>query len=765
MKVQNINLSLINNKSVNNQKKDLLNKDINTNRQINTLSNICYKPLNFGRTWKEHKSWGAVIDPQTKETTFKVLTYPDTKKIIVNVEKNDSGEKKQYELKNYGNGIFATSEKIKAGEVAHGDKYSYTIYKGNGDIDTVKDPYSFSQEVLLGESVMYDHSLYKWNDTDWFLNNKNRISRLANSKNGLQSVNAAKIYEFNVPTLTQESNFEGAKNVLKSIKDDGFNAIEIMPVENTFSHNWGYDGVDKFAPSKCLGGPDELKSLIDYAHELGLNVIMDMVPNHLGPDGASLKRTGPFIAGPNEFGEKFNFEGENSKYVRDFIVNAALNWLDNYHCDGLRLDMTKYMESDTTMKQIAAEVNYHKPDAFLIAEDGRSDSRVTSKLTSHEIAEGKSEKFHEKEINKIENLQSDLSRLGYDSQWDFDYYHKLKDALYGNVDLNALEQSIYNSKNNVKYVMSHDEIGNFEGTRLLAKLMVPILNLNENVILADEDFKRADALVDLTGKSPDEARWLVSVQKAQFLAEKLAMSVQNGEFEYNKTDFQGKDLKPNFDLTYDRVKNALLQSFAKNKMALARTYSLPGPKMVFQGDEKADLTPFRFFRKFESTDNEMYLTTEKGYTHGKPALDESKIGSIKYTADAKELMDKFLNLSKKLNKINSENPALQNGYFDQSQTVKHNGSQLIATLAKDDKSGNEIFSITNFLKMNYPSNECDSYYIKFPKGKWVEILNTDDTEFGGSGNFMNTNIINSNGVSNTPIKISEFSTLMFKKID
>ncbi|MBQ7287217.1 MAG: hypothetical protein IJW73_05590, partial [Candidatus Gastranaerophilales bacterium] len=89
-----------------------------------------------------------------------------------------------------------------------------------------------------------------------------------------------------------------------------------MPVENTYSYNWGYDGVDKFAVSNFLGGPDRLKEFIDEAHNVGLNVIMDMVPNHIGPDGAQLAKTGPYTNGSTPWGDAFNYEGQNSRYVR-----------------------------------------------------------------------------------------------------------------------------------------------------------------------------------------------------------------------------------------------------------------------------------------------------------------------------------------------------------------------------------------------------------------------------------------------------------------
>lgn len=774
----------------------------NKPQQIKSLSNICYKPLSFGRTWSEHKSWGATIDPKTKEASFKLLTYPDTKSVVVNVTKKDNPSlQKSYELKNQGNGIFATNEKIPAGEVEHGDKYSFTIHKNNGETETVKDPYSFRQESLLGDSTVYDHSLYNWNDQDWFSSNTNRISRLANKQNGLKTVKDARIFEFNTASLTKKGDFESAKEVLKKLPDMGFNSIEIMPVENTYSFNWGYDGVDKMAPAEHLGGPDGLKDLIDYAHEQGLNVIMDMVPNHLGPDGAALTKTGPYTAGSNCFGEAINYEGKDSRYVRDFMVNAALNWIDNYHCDGLRLDMTKFMNSDYTMKQIAAEVNYHKPDAFLIAEDARTsisvddngnfwdnyaephDRRVTNKLKDFETGVGQSESVHCDAINKISDSNSSLGRLGFDSEWDFNYFHTLKDGLYGSIDLDAYEKACYCAQDSVKYIMSHDEIGNFEGSRLLAKLMVPMLQLNENVQLSKEDNERAQAFKELKGCSLDDAKRTVTFQKAQLTSEKLAIMLQTGELDkydtsnlaseneiqnakkaFNDEVLKKLGIKTSSGITYDTVKEMFNKSLNRNKMALARTYAIPGPKMIFQGDESADLTPFRFFRQFESVKNETYLDTEKGYKSGRAALEESTIGSIKYSKAGKNTMNKFKELTKDLNKLNEENPALTKGYLETSGTVKHQASQVFATHAKDPESNNEIFTVTNFNAASYPRTDADDYYIQFPEGEWVEVLNTDDKKYGGSGNYNNNSNIYSNGHDNVPIKLAGEATTIFKRI-
>lgn len=783
-------------------KNEVKKSEPSSNNKIKEMPNVYYKPLSFGRTVKEHNSWGARINPDTKEVSFKVLTYPDTERVEVVVQKKDNPKNvKIYELENKGEGIFETPKLIKAGEVESGDTYFYKLYKPNGVIDCVKDPYSFRQEQLLDKSTVYDHSLYQWHDDGWYSDNKNRISRKADGNNKLKSVDSARIFEFNTASLTKKGTFDSAMNVIKLLPELGFNAIEIMPVENTYSYNWGYDGVDKMAPSEHLGGPDGLKKLIDFAHNNGINVIMDIVPNHLGPDGASLRRTGPFISGSNDFGEAFNFEGDNSKYVRDFIVNSALNWIQNYHCDGLRLDMTKYMMSDYTMKQIAAEVNYHCPDAFLIAEDGRSsmaansdgfywndynephDKRVINPLIPDEYGEGKSEDIHNGLIDDIQNGNTSLGRLGYDSEWDFNYFHSLKDALYGVVNMDDFEKACYCSQDRVKYVMSHDEIGNFEGSRLLAKLLVPMLHLNNNVILDNNDIKRAKLFAEMKNVSEEQALNTITLQKAQFTAEKLAIMLQNGTLDRYDTNgstsrewtnainkafvhdiLRPLGIKSSSHITLNYIKSMYTRSFNRNKMAVARTFSIPGPKMIFQGDESADLTPFRFFRQFESVKREDNLYIEKGYEPGKSALDSSVFGNIKYSNSAKNMMRRFRNLVRDLNNINEENSALVKGRLVPENTIKHSSPQVFASHAADYENNNEIFSITNFAPYNYPRDNADEYYIKFPKGKWVEILNTDDRKYGGSGRFMNSSTIDSDGNINSSIKMAGESTLIFKKV-
>jgi len=788
--------------------------------EITDLKSL-YKGLNrvqnisFTRKLEDHRSWGGVIDPVTKNVSFKIFTFPDAKSVSVKIydSTSDDGsldEFQTYPLKNTEDGIFQTEKSLTPDKAKAGDRYSFVIEKADGTRVEVKDPYAMRQgnresKDFLNYSILYDHSDFRWQNNESWAKSTERIVK--NPTAGQKGIKEASIYELHIDTFTKEGTYEAAKEKLKSIKAAGFNTIEMMPNENTFDFNWGYDGVDKFAPPEHRGGPDKLKELIDYAHSLELNVIMDYVPNHLGPDGAQLKKTGPYIKGPNAFGEAFNFEGEDSKYVRDYIVNAGLNWIDNYKADGLRLDMTKFMESDYTMKKIAAEINYHFPDAFLIAEDSRErinsngkdywidgnelhDKRVVSPLTKNERCEGKSEEEHSRYIDTIDFAVQNsasapremLSNLGYDAEWDFSYHHSLDRAVYSGSNMHELVNAIYHSQRAVKYTTSHDETGNMDGTRSVIKYMVPKLNLNANVVLNADDIQRAEDFSELKGVSLREAKNIVACQKAQNVAESLGILLMEGKLEKYKYQsyeklyedvLSGLGVKKGAHITYRRILSAFKKSAAQVRMSQALTCAIPGPKMVFQGDETLDLTPFRFFRQFESLKDEPYLKTEKGYEPGFAAFSASTLGNIQYSDYAKDLMAKHLNLTEDLNKLKNENPALTKGWLVLNQdgtrdAVIHDGALGLHT--KDDESGNEFFIISNFKNESYPTAANNAYNINFPEGKWTEVLNTDDAKYGGGGKFSNAGeVIEGFGIfgseeEKVPIKLKEHSTVYFKRV-
>ncbi|HVL67889.1 MAG TPA: malto-oligosyltrehalose trehalohydrolase [Vicinamibacterales bacterium] len=208
---------------------------------------------------------------------------------------------------------------------AAGDRYAYTI---DGS-ETLPDPASrFQPEGVHGPSEVVDPQTFAWTDTRW----RPRI------------VNDLVVYELHVGTFSPEGTFVGVEARLPYLRDLGITAIELMPVADfAGGRNWGYDGVALFAPSRAYGRPDDLRRLVDAAHRHGLSVILDVVYNHLGPEGAYLPRfSSRYLTEKHHtpWGGAVNLDDRGSEHVRRFILDNALHWIREYHIDGLRLDAT-----------------------------------------------------------------------------------------------------------------------------------------------------------------------------------------------------------------------------------------------------------------------------------------------------------------------------------------------------------------------------------------------------------------------------------------
>src|SRR5262249_17766502 len=154
-----------------------------------------------------------------------------------------------------------------------------------------------------------------------------------------------------VGTFTREGTFLAAIDKLDALAELGITVIELMPV-NEFAgrFNWGYDGVCLYAPSHNYGGPHDMRALIDAAHEPGVAVILDVVYNHLGPDGNYLGRfSHSYFAAKTEWGDGINFDGPESRPVRDFFIANAAYWISEFRLDGLRLDATQSLHDRSPM--------------------------------------------------------------------------------------------------------------------------------------------------------------------------------------------------------------------------------------------------------------------------------------------------------------------------------------------------------------------------------------------------------------------------------
>src|SRR5262249_28789628 len=161
-----------------------------------------------------------------------------------------------------------------------------------------------------------DPNSYEWHDRSW-------------QTRGI-TLEGQVIYEVHIGAFSQEGNYGAVAKHLPELRELGITLIQIMPLaEFPGRWNWGYDGVDLYAPAQVYGTPDELKFLIDYAHSIGLGVILDAVYNHLGCNGnyLSLFSSDYFTDRyKNEWGEAINFDGPDSKPVREFFIQNACYW-------------------------------------------------------------------------------------------------------------------------------------------------------------------------------------------------------------------------------------------------------------------------------------------------------------------------------------------------------------------------------------------------------------------------------------------------------
>ena len=650
-----------------------------------------------------------------KERVVQILATAGATLSINSVEAKDS-DSIVYPMAHKGDGVYEV-DNVKA---TPNDKYRYVVVDKNNNVNLVKDPYSKTQIDINGWSSIYNTDNYEWKNTNW-LEGKDPRRIVRKPDEPFRGLEKLIIDEVNIPTLTEEGTFESAKKRVDVIADRGVaTAIELLPVENTFSKQWGYDGVDKFAVNEKLGGAKQLKELIDYAHGKGLNVIMDMVPNHMGPDGDYLKQTGPYETGAGQFGAKLNYEGENNRYVRDWMANAALWWANEFKVDGIRFDMTKETASDYLLKQLVEELNEHNPQVFTIAEDGRDNKLSVTRYDDNDNPHDDKLDFIDMNIEFIHsrNWKSTPHAIGFDSEWDFPFMHALKCAITHNnqTSLNDIDKNIKTSAYRVKYAMSHDEIGNIDGTRLIPKIIAQYLNLFANM----EGIDNAD-----------------KGQKAAQLAQKLVATIISNE---NISSTELAKIQSDFGsaVFYDKktIKTALKVALAKQRLAQGTIMTVPGPKMYFQGDDNAEIGHFKFFREF-SGDREYRKThpevianikREKGYdTFIDDALPDSIIDKIKPSGTFKDVQKQMILFNQDLVKLIDENPALQSGDIS-ARFKEHDKLVHIHRLTKGDS---DIVVFKNFADTFYDGNYSS---LGFPKeGNWVEILNSDDKKYGGGG--------------------------------
>jgi maltooligosyltrehalose trehalohydrolase len=346
------------------------------------------------------------------------------------------------------------------------------------------DPASrFQPQGVHGPSQVID-SAFDWHDGAW---------------RGLP-LNEMVFYEAHVGTFTPEGTFEAMIAHLEELADLGVTALELMPVAQfPGRRNWGYDGVFPFAVQNSYGGPEGLKHLVDACHGAGLAVALDVVFNHLGPEGNCFHSFGPYFTDRyrTPWGPALNFDGASSDEVRRFFTANALYWLEEFHIDALRLDAVHAILDSSPrpfLQELAEDVadfsrRLGRP-LYLIPESAANDARLIR--------------------------SPELGGIGLDAQWNDDFHHALRTLLtqeergyyqdYGRLGLLAKslregfaysgEHSLFRKRRHgspardipaerfVVFAQNHDQVGNRPlGDRLSERVCFERLKLAAGVVL------------------------------------------------------------------------------------------------------------------------------------------------------------------------------------------------------------------------------------------------------------------------------------------
>ncbi|WP_423182018.1 malto-oligosyltrehalose trehalohydrolase [Arthrobacter sp. NyZ413] len=277
-----------------------------------------------------------------------------------------------------------------------GTDYGYFV-NGEGPF---ADPRSQRQpDGVHGLSRTFDPAAYSWKDSQW----------------PGRGLGGAVIYELHIGTFTPAGTLDAAAGKLDYLAELGIDFVELLPV-NAFNgtHNWGYDGVLWFAVHEAYGGPEAYQRFVDAAHAAGLGVIQDVVYNHLGPSGNYLPKFGPYLKSGegNTWGDSINLDGPGSDEVRQYILDNAAMWLDDFHVDGLRLDAVHALRDERAVHILE--------DLAALADGIEAETGITRTLVA------------ESDLNNPRMFyRRDVNGYGLEGQWSDDFHHAVHVNLTG----------------------------------------------------------------------------------------------------------------------------------------------------------------------------------------------------------------------------------------------------------------------------------------------------------------------------------------------
>ena len=325
--------------------------------------------------------------------TFFRVWAPKVKSLSVRILTGK--EDRVVRLPEEGNGYFAAT----VSGVSEGTGYFYLLDDGTERPDPAS---RFQPKGVHGPSQVVNPAGFPWTDGGW---------------QGIP-LDTYVIYELHVGTFTEEGTFEAIIPRLDYLVELGVTAVELMPVgQFPGERNWGYDGVYPYAPQNSYGGPEGLKRLIDACHARGVAVILDVLYNHLGPEGNYLNCFGHYFSDRyrTPWGDAVNFDGPYSDGVRHYFISNALYWVTEFHIDTLRLDAIHGI-FDFSARHILQE----------LSEAVHGQARVHGREL-HVIAESS--------LNDVRTITPpEFGGHGLDAQWNDDFHHALRTVLTGEQD-------------------------------------------------------------------------------------------------------------------------------------------------------------------------------------------------------------------------------------------------------------------------------------------------------------------------------------------
>lgn len=659
------------------------------------------------------------------------LSDSDYKAINCKTHKMNQAQENVWELKFNNN-------------ISPGDFYRFKLTDKEGNVKYLKDPRSFHQpKDTVGWSAVYDQKSFNWDDDKWMQGKNSKRFVHNGSPDHYGAPPGMIIDEIHVGLL---GGFKKAKKEIDKVAEENIcNTIYLMPVGEFYGkYNWGYDETDKFAPESFYGNPDELKEFVNYAHKKGINVILDVIPNHFGSIGTVVQEYGEAFDSSIEtgWGTGLNFNKKGKEYMRHYMVDMMMNWLVNFHFDGLRIDAPGAMNSNSTLKLMTSEIRNHpETQKSIIIPEALGKTRVyTQGLNESEINDPlKTELEADNDYLKSQNL-------GFDSQYTLDFKNTLQ-ALsinwqifdcppsindlaieykqgYRFFDEESIDISNTEANTNLVYMSSHDENNPYAGARPLIRSLAVLLGL-----------VKENSLIEHNGLDKEPFNKTFKILKA-YLNKDYSVLEQHG-------------------VTRGKFENAYKKAQSINRLSLGSLFLHPGQKLIFMGDQKGELAPFRFFAEFDNPEITKFVEKEKGISIGKTSFDESKLNQKKYT-DPK-LKKYTLKYTQDLAKLMRENSALKNGSYSNLKTRVYTDKVMHVHRWTKDENNNEILAVMNFGDENYP----EFILRDFPDGKWKEVLSSNDKNYGGNGEYLNNKVI-SREKSN--ISLPAQSIVFLKKI-